>query len=167
MIKKKICVLGAFAVGKTSLIERYVNSVFSDKYHTTIGVKTDQKDVKSGDKNVRLIIWDINGEDDYQRVKPSYLTGASGALIIADGTRKDSLAVAMEMMELIKTTIGEKPFFLLINKSDLRQDWEITREEIEDLKDNKINVLITSAKTGDNVEKAFTELTDSIIENDL
>jgi len=163
MIKKKICVLGSFAVGKTSLIERYINSIFSDKYHTTIGVKTDQKDLNINNTDIRLIIWDINGEDDYQKVKPSYLIGAAGALIIADITRKDTLEAAIKLNELIKDTIGEKPIIFIINKDDLKHDWEITHEEIEDLKQKNYSVLLTSAKTGKNIEKAFTDLTKAII----
>ena len=66
MIKKKICMLGAFAVGKTSLVQRFVNSIFSEKYQTTIGVKIDQKLVQTGDTEVNLMLWDIHGEDNYQ-----------------------------------------------------------------------------------------------------
>ncbi len=165
MIKKKICVLGAFAVGKTSLVEQYVNSIFSDEYHTTIGVKTDQKDVEYKGQNVRLIIWDINGEDDFQKVRPSYLIGAEGFIIIADGTRKETLDTAFELRSLAENTVGAKPVFLIINKKDLKNEWEITNEELAELTTRYPNLLLTSAKTSENVDKVFTLLVEEIMKN--
>lgn len=165
MIKKKVCILGAFAVGKTSLVERYVKSIFSDKYHTTIGVKTDQKDIVVDGKEVRLILWDINGEDDYQRVKPSYLVGTSGFLLVADGTRKDTLEVAKDLKDLVFNTVGAKDFYLLINKSDLSENWEIDDEILNDFAANGWKIIKTSAKTGDNVDETFTALAELIIKN--
>jgi small GTP-binding protein len=158
MIKKKICILGAFAVGKTSLVERFVKSIFSDKYHTTIGVKTDQKDIKIGEKEVRLILWDINGEDDYQSVKPSYLMGTSAFILVADGTRKETLKVASELKDLVFNTIGEKDFYLLINKVDLSDNWEIEEQDFSKLAAMGWKIVKTSAKTGENVEQTFTNL---------
>lgn len=158
MIKKKVCILGAFAVGKTSLVEKYVKSIFTDKYHTTIGVKTDQKDVVIGEKEVRLIIWDINGEDDYQHVKPSYLTGTSGFLLVIDGTRRETLDTAKNLKDLVFETVGKKPFYVLINKSDLKEDWEITLEDQRELLDLGWTVIETSAKTGDKVDTTFYKL---------
>ena len=88
MIQKKICLLGGFGVGKTSLVSRFVHSIFSDKYLTTVGVKIDKKRVDLGSQQVDLVIWDIYGEDDFQKVRMSYLRGASGYLLVADGTRR-------------------------------------------------------------------------------
>lgn len=163
MIKKKICILGAFAVGKTSLVEKYVKSIFSDKYHTTIGVKTDQKDLVIDGKDVRLIIWDINGEDDYQHVKPSYLTGVSGYLLVVDGTRKETLQVAFDLQQLVTKTVGEKDFILMLNKSDLTESWELTEREENQLVDLGWEVVKTSAKSGENVNETFKSLAKSII----
>jgi len=165
MIKKKICILGAFAVGKTSLVERYVKSIFSDKYHTTIGVKTDQKDIIIEGKEVRLILWDINGEDDYQRVKPSYLVGTSGFLLVADGTRKDTLEVAKDLKELVFHAVGAKEFYLLINKSDLGDLWEIDDDLLKEFKEAGWKIVKTSAKTGANVDETFTSLAEIIIKS--
>ncbi len=102
MIKKKIVMLGSFAVGKTSLIQRFVSSIFSEKYQTTIGVKIDQKIVKIGSTEVNLLIWDLHGEDDYQRIKPAYIVGASGCFIVIDGTRKATLDIGIELIETVK-----------------------------------------------------------------
>ena len=163
MIKKKICVLGAFAVGKTSLINRYVKSIFSEKYHTTIGVKTDQKDVVINGQEVRLILWDINGEDDYQHIRPSYLTGSSGFLVIIDGTRRNTIETAESIYKLAVNVLGDIPFSVLINKKDLAFEWEITEQDMEDFKKKNWPLYLTSAKSGENVEKAFFELAERIM----
>jgi len=96
MIKKKICMLGSFAVGKTSLVQQFVNSIFSEKYHTTIGVKIDQKNVLIDGNEVTLMLWDIHGEDEFQKVKPAYIMGSAGYFIIMDGTRRNSIETGLE-----------------------------------------------------------------------
>ena len=85
MIQKKICMLGAYAVGKTSLVGRFVRSMFSEKYQTTVGVKIDQKTVNVGDQQVNMMLWDLHGEDEAQKVRLSYLRGASGYILVVDG----------------------------------------------------------------------------------
>ncbi len=163
MIKKKVCMLGAFAVGKTSLVQRFVNSIFSEKYHTTIGVKIDQKRVQIGEDEVNLMLWDIHGEDEFQKVKPAYILGSSGYFIVMDGTRRNSLETGMELQKLVEKTVGKVPFIILINKADLKDQWEITGEDIEQLKAPKTEVMLTSAKTGDTVEDAFIHLTHKML----
>ena len=93
MIQKKICMLGSFAVGKTSLVSQFVSSIFSDKYLSTVGVKIDKK-TDHGRRPARstLMLWDIYGEDGFQTVQKSYLRGASGYLLVVDGTRFDTFA---------------------------------------------------------------------------
>ena len=100
MIEKKICMLGSFAVGKTSLVTRFVTSIFSDRYLTTIGVKIDKKIVSLAGRDITLIVWDIHGDDEFQRIRTSYLRGASGYLLVVDGTRRDTLATAMGLRDI-------------------------------------------------------------------
>ncbi|HFB61806.1 MAG TPA: GTP-binding protein, partial [Bacteroidetes bacterium] len=126
MIKKKICMLGSFAVGKTSLVQRFVNSIFSEKYHTTIGVKIDQKQVAVGDREVLLMLWDIHGEDEFQTIKPAYVMGSSGYFIVMDGTRRNTMEKGLQLRQMVEKTIGEVPFVVLVNKADLKPQWEIT-----------------------------------------
>jgi small GTP-binding protein len=159
MIKKKICMLGSFAVGKTSLVQRFVNSIFSEKYHTTIGVKIDQKRIHVDGNEVNLMLWDIHGEDEFQKVKPAYIMGSSGYFIVLDGTRRNSLETGLKLQKMVEKTIGKVPFLLLINKADLKDQWEITGEDIEQLKTETAEIMLTSAKTGDAVEEAFIKLT--------
>ena len=104
MIQKKICLLGGFGVGKTSLVSRYVHSIFSDKYLTTVGVKIDKKSVTLDGTVVDLVIWDIYGQDDYQKVRMSYLRGAAGYLLVADGTRRSTLDTALALHDSAQAT---------------------------------------------------------------
>ena len=155
--------LGSFAVGKTSLVQQFVNSIFSDKYHTTIGVKIDQKTIVINDVEVKLLLWDIHGDDDFQKVKASYLTGASGIILVIDGTRKSTQNTVNQLNQLVKETIGNVPDALLINKCDLKSEWEFDDEAIEELKARFNKVYLTSAKTGENVEAVFRDLTQMMI----
>lgn len=163
MIKKKVCMLGAFAVGKTSLVKQFVENIFSQKYHTTLGVKIDKKTVDVNGETVDLILWDLAGEDDFISVKMSYLRGAAGYLIVADGTRKDSLETAFELIARAEKEIGKLPFVLLINKSDLNAYWQISDEDISAIEAQGHKVFKTSAKSGENVEAAFKTMAEIVI----
>lgn len=157
--------LGSFAVGKTSLVQRFVKSIFSDKYHTTIGVKIDKKIIDIDDKELNLLLWDIHGEDDYQKVQASYLLGAAGYFLVIDGTRRETIKMAESLQGLALKTIKEKPFILLINKADLEDEWEITSADIKVLENKGWVVMKTSAKSGLNVEEAFLTLGKHIVQN--
>lgn len=164
MIKKKICMLGSFAVGKTSLVQRFVNSIFSEKYQTTIGVKIDQKLMRVGDKEVNLMLWDIHGEDNFQKVKPSYIMGASGYFVVIDVTRDETLEVGLSLQKMADEMSKGAPFIVLINKTDLPQsEWYINESSISELKSKGVEVIFTSAKEGTGVEEAFSRLTELMI----
>ena len=125
MIQKKICMLGAFGVGKTSLVSRFVHSLFSDKYLTTVGVKIEKKSVDVEGEQVDLVIWDIYGDDDFQKVRMSYVRGASGYLLVADGTRSTTLDTARALQDSVQRTLGAVPFILVLNKADLVDQWAL------------------------------------------
>ncbi len=110
MIKKKVCMLGAFAVGKTSLVQRFVHSIFSEKYKTTLGVKIDKKSIDIDDAPVELILWDLAGEDEFMKVRNSYLRGSAGYLLVADGTRPETLGIAEQLKSRVNDEVGEIPF---------------------------------------------------------
>ena len=164
MIQKKICLLGSFAVGKTSLTKRFVHGIYTDKYHTTIGVKIDKKIVQIADYSVNLVIWDLAGEDELQKVRLTYLRGASGYLLVADGTRRETLNKALLLKDGAEAVIGEKPFILLLNKVDLDENWEIDPNLINDYVQKKWLIMATSAKTGHGVEEAFNMLASKMSE---
>jgi small GTP-binding protein len=158
MIQKKICLLGGFGVGKTSLVSRYVHSIFSDKYLTTVGVKIDKKSVTLDGTVVDLVIWDIYGQDDYQKVRMSYLRGAAGYLLVADGTRRSTLDTALALHDGAQATVPNASFTLVVNKADLADQWEISDGLLDGLVHRGWRVLKTSAKTGFEVEDAFVTL---------
>ena len=163
MLQKKICLLGSFAVGKTSLARRFVHSAFSEQYHTTIGVKIDRKEVEVNGHTVKLLIWDIHGDDEFQKVRASYLRGMSGYFLVADGTRPETMETIAMLNELANETVGDIPFILLINKADLVNEWRIPDEELAALKAKGWIIHRTSAKSGDHVEESFHQLTERML----
>jgi small GTP-binding protein len=164
MIQKKICMLGAFAVGKTSLVKRFVESIYSDKYHTTVGVKIDKKTVTAGGQELNLLLWDIQGEDGVQKLRPSYLRGAAGYILVVDGTRRETLDTAYAIQQSAQQTIGLVPFVIVINKTDLTEQWALEETAIAELTQSGWSVYRTSAKTGQYVEEAFLTLAEKIME---
>jgi small GTP-binding protein len=158
MISKKMCVLGAFSVGKTSLVERYVHSIFSEKYLSTIGVKISKKVIDVDGTEVTLVLWDMEGEDDYSEINFSYLRGAMGVFIVADGMRRETLDIAMHIRGIVLKLAPDIPHIMIINKADLKAEWEIQTQDIEKIRQQGVSVIETSAKTGQTVDAAFTDL---------
>jgi small GTP-binding protein len=164
MVQKKICMLGPFAVGKTSLVTRFVDSIFSETYHTTVGVRIEKKVLQLGGKEWHLIIWDLAGEDEFLQIRPSYLRGSSGYLLVADGTRRATLDAAVTMQQRVRDTIGDVPFVLMLNKSDLVDEWEVAERTVAALSARGWTWLKASAKTGAGVEEAFLTLVGKMME---
>ncbi|MGK6310480.1 Rab family GTPase [Variovorax sp. DT-64] len=158
MLQKKICLLGAFGVGKTSLVRRYVDTIFSDAYLTTVGVKIDKKVMTLGTEPLALILWDIAGEDDMAAVRLSYLRGAAGYLLVVDGTRPETLETAASIQSRVDAEVGRIPFLALLNKADLVDDWALPPQRIETLQAAGWTFRRTSAKTGEGVEASFQDL---------
>jgi small GTP-binding protein len=163
MIQKKICMLGSFGVGKTSLVARYVHSIFSAKYLSTVGVKIDKKEVKVGDQDVLLMLWDLAGEDSRSQVQTSYLKGAAGYFLIVDGTWSESLVTALSIHKRAVEAVGDIPCMLIVNKSDLWDKWQISSPDLEKLEMEGWKIQITSAKSGVGVEEMFARLTEEIL----
>ena len=163
MIARKICMVGGYAVGKTSLVRQFVESMFSEKYQTTVGVKVDKRVVDALGRKVTLVIWDIQGQDDRQRFRETYLRGAAGYLVVCDGTRAETLSEALELSALARDNLGEVPSLLLVNKSDLHEEWEIESETLRKLEQDGWRVFRTSAKDGSNVKEAFQLLATAML----
>ncbi|HEY1581973.1 MAG TPA: Rab family GTPase [Chthoniobacterales bacterium] len=158
MIQKKVCLLGTSGVGKTSLVAKFVHSMFSDKYLTTVGVKIEKKTLAVEGTEVMLVIWDLAGDDDFQRLQTSYLRGTSGYLLVADGTRRVTLDQALELQKRVAENLGGAPFILALNKADLAPRWEVDEARISALVSENFSVTKTSAKEGAGVEEAFAQL---------
>jgi small GTP-binding protein len=164
MMSKKICMLGSFAVGKTSLVSQFVSSIFSDKYLSTVGVKVDRKSVSVKGQDVTLMLWDLYGEDGFQRIQKSYLRGASGYLLVADGTRFQTLAAVRDLQKMAEGVVGPVPFVLALNKADLASEWQIDQRALIEIGEAGWPIFRTSAKTGLGVQEAFERLTSAMLQ---
>jgi small GTP-binding protein len=163
MLQKKVCMLGSFSVGKSSLVRRFVESMFDEQYHTTIGVKVDKKVVNANGEDLTLVLWDIYGEDVFQKLRMSYLRGMHGYFLVVDGTRRRTLDDALALDERVVAEIGKVPAVLALNKFDLADQWEIEPAQEAQLTASGWTLEHTSAKTGDAVEKAFLQLAQSML----
>jgi small GTP-binding protein len=157
-MQKKICLLGTFAVGKSSLTERFVTSIFSEEYHTTVGVRIHKRTVDLDSGTIDLIIWDLAGEDEFVSLRTAYLRGSAGYNLVADGTRRETLNKAFEMHKSADRALGSVPFVLLVNKTDRQDDWAVPESDLAELIRKGWRVFLTSAKTGEGVSDGFIQL---------
>jgi len=160
----KLCLLGDGAVGKTSLVRRFVFDVFDDKYITSFGTKVSKKSMKIGEDDVDLLIWDILGQKTHESLHAAYYRGAAGAFAVCDFTRPDTMQSLKSWVGNFRSTVGETPVIILGNKSDLDKAYSLS-----DLQSFGASigceVFETSAKTGMNVEKAFADLGKRLLES--
>lgn len=172
MINRKLCLLGAFSVGKTSLLRRFVHDVFDDRYLTTLGVKIDTRIVDLDSQPVKLVIWDIEGSDpadkDSQllstRMK-AYVKGTDAVLLVADGTRLSTVETARRIHDWLCTEYPGVAAVLLLNKSDLTDEWQVEEQHLEGLR-KLLQVFTTSALSGENVERTFMHLAELLTKDD-
>ena len=164
MLKKKICIVGSFGVGKTSLVRRFVDSIFDESYLATVGVKIDRKDVRIGPTAVTLVLWDLAGEDDLAQLNVSHLRGSSGYILVADGCRATTLAKAIDIQGRIAQLLGPLPFVIVVNKADLRDQWEVKGAMVEE---RGWATFETSAKSGSGVEEMFQHLAEKLLSDDV
>lgn len=157
-VSKKIVLLGDEGVGKTSLVKRYVHSIFNDEYLTTIGIKISKKVVQVGDVSVNLMLWDIAGNMMSKTLYNNYLRGAHGVFLVCDATRQETYESIIKEKEVIesKEFAGTRTA-IIVNKSDL-----IAGDPSDFLSNYEFDFL-TSAKIGDNVEVAFQEMAANIL----
>jgi len=162
MMQKKVCMVGVFGTGKTSLVQRYVYSQFTAKYHSTVGVKIDRKVVALGDASVTLVLWDLAGRDPNEEIPASYVSGSHGVLYVADGTRRDSIEQLDSLQSLVRGAAGDVPSVLALNKADLADEWQLSPREVEQLSKRQ-PIVRTSAKTGEGVEDTFRRLAQALL----
>jgi small GTP-binding protein len=157
MIQKKVCMVGLYGTGKTSLVQRFVHSLFSERYLSTVGVKIDRRPVELDGTSVTLMLWDLAGRDSHEDITTSYLRGAHAILYVADGTRRETCDQLPELRALAREAAGEVPEVLALNKSDLKERWAITGADEQALA-AAWDLVRTSAKSGDGVEDAFQRI---------
>ncbi|MFQ6059731.1 MAG: Rab family GTPase [Thermoplasmata archaeon] len=169
-MKAKICLVGEPAVGKTSLIRRYVLDEFDDDYIATLGAKVTKKDVEItdstlGNLSVNLLIWDIMGDKGFRELyKEAFFHGAQGIMAVCDVTRKETLSELRTWIKSVSRVAGRIPTHFLGNKIDLSRKRIVSESDVRELSSSyKSNYVMTSAKTGKNVERAFKEMARRIV----
>ena len=162
LIKKKIVLIGDAAVGKTSLIGRFVKGFFDDKYLATIGTNVSKKEVilhdyvHKKDINIDMMIWDILGQEGFDRVKKTAYQGSEGAIIVCDLTRSDTVQHIRNWVKHYREVVQEVPIIVLGNKADLVEGDHPNIFLLENLaKEIDLQYYLTSAKAGDNVNESF------------
>ena len=170
-MKTKVCLVGEAAVGKTSLIRRYVLDEFEDRYITTLGAKVSKKELEfsldEGKLHVQMdmTIWDIMGEKGFRELlKESYFYGANGILAVCDLTRRRTLDELDDWIDAVMRVCGRVPTLIAVNKTDLAMPAEFSERQVGQVArafDSKF--IYTSAKAGKNVDEAFHELGEEIL----
>jgi small GTP-binding protein len=172
-LTKKISLLGDPAVGKTSLIQRFVYDAFDDRYLSTIGAKitkktqtltVEQNPKLTQDTNLTFLIWDIAGQKAFKSVHQAYYRGSEAALIVCDITRRETLDNILEWISELYKVVGNVPTLILINKYDLKDQVSFGEREINAIAAQvRVPYYFTSAKSGHNVENAFKTLAEFVL----
>jgi small GTP-binding protein len=152
-ISKKIILAGDVGVGKTSLIRRYVHSIFSEEYRATLGFKVDKKNVEVDGRIVSLLIWDVAGETNMIDIFYAHYKSSDGIIYVFDITRPPSSEKILGDIRVLNKFLKNVPMIVVANKIDLVQDAEKAKSEIGIEVD-----YFTSAKTGEAVEEIFTRI---------
>jgi small GTP-binding protein len=163
----KIVLLGEANVGKTSLVYRFIENKFRENYKSTLGVNLLKKDMNLAEYgDVSAQIWDLGGQESFKSLRKLYLEGANAALLVYDMTNKKSFEKLGEWVQSFREAREDAPIILIGNKSDLKKQIKISRSESSDYaKTNNLGEIITSAKTGENVEEAFIQITKRVLDS--
>jgi small GTP-binding protein len=164
----KIILIGSSGVGKSSILQRYIQKTFNDSYASTIGVDFFMKSINIGEKTIKLQLWDTAGTEKFRSITTGYYRGADAAFVVFDLSSKTSFKTVSEWIEnyyKYKNPDSEKNVVLIGNKVDLVDKREVTQEEAENyVKDNNIFYFETSAKEGKNIEECFNFMAEKLLE---
>ena len=174
-LKSKICLVGEKAVGKTSLVRRFVMNMFDEQYVTTIGTRVSKKEVHismpdlAQSVQVDLMIWDIMGEKGFRELlNDAYFYGANGILAVADLTRRRTLDELDDWIDGVEHVVGKVPILIVVNKADLTSGAQFQERDVAQFaKAYGSEFILTSAKSGDQVEAAFVRLATFVVEHQL
>ena len=174
-LKSKICLVGEKAVGKTSLVRRFVMNMFDEQYVTTIGTRVSKKEVHismpdlAQSVQVDLMIWDIMGEKGFRELlNDAYFYGANGILAVADLTRRRTLDDLDDWIDGVEQVVGKVPILIVVNKADLTSGAQFQERDVAQFaKAYGSEFILTSAKSGDQVEAAFVRLATFVVEHQL
>ena len=160
-VSKKIVLVGHYGVGKSSLIRRFVQNIFSDSYQVTIGVHILKKTVSYKGEEITLVLWDIEGKENINQSRASYLLGTSGFIFVIDPTRDTTYQNLKEELIFLEKNYPKVPVIKLVNKSDLINIEEF--QKVLAIQNLEID-FFSSAKTGENVENVFMQLVSKMLD---
>lgn len=163
MFSYKVVLVGDFAVGKTSLVRRFIDKTFSEDYISSIGVSISRKQLETANNQSTMIIWDIEGRTDHKPILKPYLLGAKGFIIVGDLTREKTIESIAEHIKLFEEIAPTIPIFIALNKSDIKSV-DYNNKKLKELSNNIVDIYETSAKSGDTVNTIFERLNKIIIE---
>lgn len=167
-LSKKVCLLGDIAVGKTSLVRRFVYNLFDDKYLSTIGVKVSRKVIvlpRAGDvTELTLLLWDLAGGEEFSNVRTSYLRGAAGGILVCDLTRPATLLSLANYAHDLRQSNPDARIIVAANKQDLTMQRRVSEEEVRTVAAQlDAPFHLTSAKVGDCVEEVFRAMGQALV----
>ena len=162
MFVYKVVMVGDFSVGKTSLVQRFVDNSFSEEYLSSIGVSISKKTLHS-EIDSMVMLWDIEGRTEKKSIFKQYLLGAKAFIIVADLTSESSIQSITKHIDLCISSAKNAPICIALNKNDLESNVKVSLEDIKNLSKNIINVHKTSAKSGEAVEDIFNEINEALI----
>lgn len=165
IVQKKICLLGDFGVGKTSLIRRFVEGRFDEKYLTTIGVNISRRTVERAYGSMSMLIWDLAGSTGFDSfTNPSYMQGTAGAVIVCDITRRETLTIMAEYARQARIINPNIHLVFMCNKTDILDEHAMSVKDVNNVSSTfgDGTYFLSSAKTGEHVEDAFFSLAEKI-----
>ena len=163
-LRRKVCLLGAPGVGKTSLVRRFVEHSFDEDQQSSIAMQISKGTVEVGDISLEMMLWDPEGSEAWGQYNRSFISGASGLIFVVDATRPRTLDHLLEAQTKGRGFIGSRPAVLIVNKVDLRADAALTKAQVDAARKLDWHIARASAKSGDRVDEAFTKLAELMVE---
>ena len=162
-LRRKVCLLGPKGVGKTSLVRRLVEDRFEDDEDESIALSIFRHTVELDDVSLEMLLWDPAHSESSDQYNRSFISGASGLAFVVDGTRPSTLDQLLQAQVTERGFIGLRPAILILNKSDLDDGFALSAAQLRTAESVNWHIVRASAKTGENVEQAFTNLAELML----